>query len=105
MAKLRDGTSNADSLARDHPAAVQVVIAHPLQQVLKMAFVRLDNPCQNGALNKKVGKSRHEAGVAQVHFEEGSVSNMVPVEGYSFDERDVRDIRFYRSVKGVFAER
>ena len=105
VAKLWDGTPKADSLARDYPATVQVVVAHPLQQVLEMAFVRLNDPCENGALDKKVGKPRHETGVAQVHFEEASVSNMVPVEGYSFDERDVGDITFYRSVKRVFPER
>jgi hypothetical protein len=78
--------------AVDIVAAVQVVVTHPLQNVLKMALVWLEHAVHDSALMQQVRKSRHVQWVEHVHLEEHLVSNTVSKEWHAFDERDVTDI-------------
>jgi hypothetical protein len=43
LVAIRDRGSKVDPGAVDVAASIQVVVAHPLKQILEMAFIRLEN--------------------------------------------------------------
>lgn len=73
--------------------AVQVVVAHPLRDVLHVTFVRLQRPFHYSTLMKKIGQTSDIKWVEEIDLEEKSIANMVTVERYSFDQGDVRNVR------------
>jgi len=78
--------------AVDVAASVQIVVAHPLQQILEVTFIWLKDAVQNSAVVEQIGKSSHMHRVEQVDFQEKPVSNIVTVKRYPFDKGDVSNI-------------
>jgi hypothetical protein len=75
-----DWESELDFRAVDIGTSVQIVIAHPLQQILEMAFVRLKDAIQNSSLVQEICKPSHMHGIEHIHLEEELVSYIVAVE-------------------------
>jgi hypothetical protein len=68
-----------------------------------MALIRLQWCPQYGTLLEQVGKPRHVQRVPQVDFEVVAIPNMVPIEGYTFDQRYVRNVASWACIDCVTA--
>ncbi|KAI7456565.1 hypothetical protein KC368_g93 [Hortaea werneckii] len=72
--------TNFGSIQLNVGTSVQVEITHPLQQVLQMGLVRLEDLLHDGALLKQVGESCHMLRIEQIDFQEVPVADMVTKE-------------------------
>jgi hypothetical protein len=79
--------------AIDVVTPVQVVVAHPLQEILQMTLIWLEHLVQDCSLVQKIGETGHVHRIEHVDFQKGLVPNVVPKEGHAFDKRDVTDIK------------
>lgn len=92
LVAIGDRRSKLDSRAVDIGAPVQVVIAHPLKKILKVAFVRLKDTIQNSSLVEEIGKPSHMHRIEHVHLKEEFISNTITIKWNAFDQRDVPNI-------------
>jgi len=87
-----NGSPELDFCAVNPVASVQVVVAHPLQEVLQVTLIWLEHPVQDCSLMQQVGKPSHMHGVEHIDFQENLVSNTVSKEGNTLDERYVANV-------------
>ena len=79
-----------DRLADDVRAAIKIVVAHPLSQILCVGFERLKDLLHDSTLMQQIGEPRYVEWVKHVYLQEVAVSNMIAKKWNSFDQRDVR---------------
>ena len=84
-------SSEFDFLAIDIRAAIQVVIAHPLGQVLHMALIRLEHSLHDGAFSQQIGKSGHMEWIKEIDLEVELIPYVEAIERNAFDQRDTRN--------------
>jgi hypothetical protein len=73
-------------------AAVQVEVAHPLRDILKMAFIRLQGAFHHGTLAQKIGQSRDGDWIQEIDLEIKAIADMISVEGHGFNQGNVRHV-------------
>lgn len=87
---LRYRCSELDVAAIHDCASVQVVIAHPLRNVLHVRLVRLEGSFHHSSLVQKVHKAIHMERVQKIDLEEEPPSYVIPIEWNTLHQGDMR---------------
>lgn len=70
---------------------IEIVIDHPLWQVLQMSLEGLKYPFHDHTLAKKIRKSGHDHGIQHVDLQKVAIPDSEAVEGYAFHQSDTRN--------------
>lgn len=77
------------------PATIEVKVAHELQHMAHMRFVRLPFSAQHDRLAQLLQRDVHSLRVDQADFEVVAVTEMVPVKRHALDEHDRHDVQVF----------
>ena len=72
--------------------SIQVIVSHPLKQILKMSFVRLEYFLHDSNLSQDIGQARHDHRIQDVYLQVELISYVESIEGNPLDESDARDV-------------
>lgn len=82
-----------DFTAIDVCTSVKIVVTHPLQEILHVAFVRLKNFLHDCSLAQEIGQASHVKRIEHVDLEEEFVANIIAIERHTLDKTDMGDKR------------
>ena len=75
----------------DIRTTIQIIVAHPLRDVLQMALVGLKRTVHHSTLKQEVRQSSHIERIEQIYFEEKLISHMVSIKRNTFHQSDMRN--------------